>query len=315
MASSNQERPIAVYSAMAANLLIAITKFVAAFFSGSSSMLVEGIHSVVDTSNQLLLLLGIRAARRPADRNHPFGHGQELYFWSLIVAILLFGLGGGMSVYEGITHLQHPTTLESPFWSYLVLGLAFLFDGSSFLIAIRELKAASVEPNLWQAVIHSKDPSIFVVIFEDTADLIGLVTAFLGVYFSHQLGEPRIDGIASIVIGLVLAAVAGLLVYESRGLLLGESADWRTVENILNLAQADPQVVTAGHPLTMHFGPEEVLLNLEVQFQEGLSSRELAASVERMEKSIRQAHPEIKRIFIEVDALIEREPSTQSTVG
>ena len=295
--------------------MIAIIKFAAAFFSGSSSMLVEGIHSVVDTSNQLLLLLGIRRSQRPPDRNHPFGHGPELYFWSLIVAILLFGLGGGMSVYEGITHLEHPTALENPFWNYLVLGFAFLFDGSSFVIAIRELKAVSREPNLWQAVIYSKDPAIFVVIFEDAADLIGLITAFLGVYFSHLLNNARIDGIASLIIGLVLAAVAVMLVYESRGLLMGESADWRTVDHILNLAQAESQIVSAGHPLTMHLGPNEVLLNLEVQFQEGLSSGELTASVARMEANIRHAHPEIKRIFIEVDALVERELPKYSSAG
>ena len=295
--------------------MIAIIKFAAAFFSGSSSMLVEGIHSVVDTSNQLLLLLGIRRSQRPPDRNHPFGHGPELYFWSLIVAILLFGLGGGMSVYEGITHLEHPTALENPFWNYLVLGFAFLFDGSSFVIAIRELKAVSREPNLWQAVIYSKDPAIFVVIFEDAADLIGLITAFLGVYFSHLLNNARIDGIASLIIGLVLAAVAVMLVYESRGLLMGESADWRTVDHILSLAQAEPQIVSAGHPLTMHLGPNEVLLNLEVQFQEGLSSGELTASVARMEANIRHAHPEIKRIFIEVDALVERELPKYSSAG
>lgn len=313
MASSNQERPIAVYGAIGANLLVAITKFVAAFFSGSSSMLSEGIHSIVDTGNQLLLLLGIRRARQTADSSHPFGYGQELYFWTLIVAMLLFGLGGGMSIYEGITHLEHPSALDDPFWNYLVLGLALLFEGTSFGIAIHELRSATDEENLWQAVRQSKDPTIFVVVFEDAAALLGLVTAFIGVFLSHRLANPRIDGIASIVIGILLAAVAVLLAYESRGLLLGESADQDKVEHIRSLAQADPQVVSAGRPLTMHFGPQEVLLNLDVQFREGLSSAELAASVDRMEKSIRQAHPEIKRIFIEVESLIDHETTRKGS--
>ncbi|MCE7984376.1 MAG: cation transporter [Caldilinea sp. CFX5] len=305
MASSKAERPIAVYGAIGANLLVAVTKFVAAFFSGSSSMLAEGIHSVVDTGNQLLLLLGIRRARRPPDQNHPFGHGQELYFWSLIVAILLFGMGGGMSVYEGITHLQHPTPLEDPVWGYVVLGCAFLFEGTSLGIALHELQSASTEANLWRAVRQSKDPTVFVVVFEDAAALLGLITAFLGIYFSHQLGNPRIDGIASLIIGLLLATVAVLLAYESRGLLLGESADRRKVEAIRALTQADPGVVRAGLPMTMHFGPEDVLLNLDVQFRAGLSSAELARTVDRLEKRIRQEYPEIKRIFIEAEGLIE----------
>ena len=305
MTSSTQERPIAVYGAIGANLLVALTKFIAAFFSGSSSMLSEGIHSVVDTGNQLLLLLGIRRARRPADQNHPFGHGQELYFWSLIVAILLFGMGGGMSAYEGITHIQHPAALEDPLWNYIVLGLAFLFEGTSLGIALRELQKASGEESLWLAVRHSKDPTVFVVVFEDAAALLGLLTAFIGVYFSHQFNNPRIDGIASIVIGLLLAIVAILLAYESRGLLLGESADRQKVEHIRSLAQADTGVVRAGIPMTMHFGPNDVLLNLDVQFRANLSGVELAASVDRLEKRIRHAHPEIKRIFIEAEGLIE----------
>lgn len=305
MASSNKERPIAVYGAIGANLLVALTKFIAAFFSGSSSMLSEGIHSVVDTGNQLLLLLGIRRARKAPDALHPFGYGQELYFWSLIVAILLFGLGGGMSVYEGVSHFLHPAKLEDPLWNYVVLGLACLFEGTSFTIAFRELRTERSQESFWQAIRNSKDPTTFVVVFEDSAALLGLATAFAGVYLSHRLENPRIDGIASIVIGLLLATVAVLLAYESRGLLLGESFDSEKVEQIRKLVEADTQVVRAGRPLTMHFGPEDVLLNLDVQFRPGLGSGELAAAVDRLEKAIRQRYTEVKRIFIEVEVFTE----------
>ncbi|MEZ4616050.1 MAG: cation diffusion facilitator family transporter [Caldilineaceae bacterium] len=308
MASSNHERPIAVYGAIGANLLVAITKFVAAFFSGSSSMLSEGIHSVVDTGNQLLLLLGIRRSRKPPDEKHPFGYGQELYFWSLIVAILLFGLGGGMSAYEGIAHIMHPSPLEDPLWNYVVLGLAVLFEGTSFAIAFRALRAERRDESIWRAIRNSKDPTTFVVVFEDAAAVLGLATAFVGVYLAHRLDNPYIDGIASIVIGLLLATVAVLLAYESRGLLLGESFDAEKVEQIRALVEADPQVVTAGRPLTMHFGPDDVLLNLDVQFQEGLASTELNTAVDRLEKKIRQAHEEVKRIFIEVEVFTGSSP-------
>ncbi len=306
MASGHGSKPIAVYGAIGANLLVAVTKFIAAFFSGSSAMLSEGIHSIVDTGNQALLLFGIRRARKPADANHPFGHGQELYFWSLIVAILLFGLGGGMSMYEGFVHLRDPSPLEDPLWNYVVLGLSVLFEGTSFTIALRELRSLRPQDSFWQAIRNSKDPTVFVVVFEDSAALIGLALAALGIYFSHRLADPRVDGLASIGIGLLLAAVAVLLAYESRGLLLGESADTATVEDIRRLAESDPSVERAGRPLTMHFGPNEILLNLDVQFRGNLSNTEVAQSVDRLEKRIRDAHPDVKRIFIESEALIGR---------
>lgn len=304
MASSHGDKPIAVYGAIGANLLVAVTKFIAAIFSGSSSMLSEGIHSLVDTGNQALLLVGIRRARKPADDNHPFGHGQELYFWSLIVAILLFGLGGGMSIYEGIVHIQDPSPLEDPFWNYVVLGLSIIFEGISFVIAFRALRSLRPGEKIWQAIRNSKDPAVFVVVFEDAAALLGLFIAAVGIFLSHQLQQPRIDGMASICIGLLLAAVAMLLAYESRGLLLGESADLATVADIRRLVESDMSVERAGRPLTMHFGPSEILLNLDVQFHSGLSNAEVAQSVDRLEKQIREAHPDIKRIFIESEALI-----------
>jgi cation diffusion facilitator family transporter len=304
-----------VYGAAAANLAIAAIKFVAAAITGSSAMMSEGIHSLVDTGNQGLLLLGIRNSRRPPDPRHPFGHGKELYFWSLVVAILLFGLGGGMSFYEGVTHLQHPTPLRDPTANYVVLGFAMAFETVSFAIAWRELGAARGQP-LWAAVRGSKDPAVFVVVLEDAAALAGLVVAFLGVFLGHRLRNETADAIASMVIGLILCAVAVFLVYETKGLLVGESARAEVVSGVRELVARDAAVEAVAHPLTMHLGPEEVLLNLEVRFRHHLSAAEVAGAVQRLEARIRQQHPEIKRIFIEAHGLVRAgEPGAPAAAG
>jgi cation diffusion facilitator family transporter len=295
---SQKPRPIAVYGAMAANLLIAVTKFAAAAFSGSSAMLSEGIHSLVDTGNQLLLLLGLKKSRKPADEHHPFGHGKELYFWSLIVAIALFGIGGGMSAYEGITHLLSPHPLTDPKWSYVVLAAAFLFDGISWTIALRELLPAIRRDGLRRTLVGTKDPSVLTVLCEDTADLIGIVVAFAGIFLGHRLGNQHADGIASIAIGAVLAAVSVFLVYQSKGLLLGESADPKVLASIRAAARELPGVERVEAPLTMHFGPDEVLLNLELAFRRDVPASEMTEQIDRLEKTIRDRHPEICRIFI-----------------
>lgn len=300
---ASQERPLAIYGAMGANLLIAVTKFVAAGLSGSSAMLSEAIHSLVDTGNQLLLMLGLKRSRRPADDAHPFGHGKELYFWSLIVAVALFGVGGGMSAYEGISHLRHPHPLEDPRWNYVVLGIAFLFEGASWVIAFRQLRSGIRDQGLWKAIHEHKDPSILTVFFEDSAALAGLAVAFLGVFLGHQLGNRYADGIASIVIGLLLAAVAAFLVYETRGLLLGESADPEVVQDIRRLARDLPAVAEVRRPLTMHLGPDEVLLNLDVEFRPEASAGQITAAIDHLEREIRERHPEIRRIFVEARSL------------
>lgn len=297
------EKPIAIYGAMVANLAIAATKFVAAGFTGSSAMISEGIHSVVDTGNQLLLLLGIRRSRKPPDAGHPFGHGMELYFWSLVVAMLLFGVGGGMSVYEGITHLLHPHPLEDATWNYASLGIAFVFEGISWMLAMRQLRPLIRERGVWRALRTSKDPSILILFFEDSAALVGLVIAFLGVFLGHLWRTPVADGIASILIGLLLAGVASLLVHESKGLLLGESADPEVLRDIRAIVDADPAVDKAGYPLTMHLAPEEILLNLEIDFRRGLPPGRITESIIRLEQEIRRRHPEMRRIFIEARAL------------
>ena len=294
---------VAVYGAIAANFVIAVTKFIAAFLTGSSAMLSEGIHSLVDTGNQLLILLGIKRSKKPADHRHPYGYGKELYFWSLIVAMLLFGIGGGMSFYEGIRHLQHPSPLRDPTWNYIVLGIAVVVEGLAWWIALRELLKTRGQKSLWQAVRASKDPAIYTVLAEDTAAMLGLIVAFLGVFLGHRFDNPSFDGAASIAIGMVLAAVAVFLAYESKGLLIGESADADVVEHIRKLAQTEPGVERVATPLTMHFSPNQVLLNLDVQFQRDMPASEVMRAVDRMEQNIREAHPQIKRIFIEAETL------------
>ncbi len=299
MSSAASQKVVLI--AVFANGAIAVTKFLAAAASGSSAMISEGIHSVVDTGNQLLLLLGLHSAKKPPDQEHPFGHGKELYFWGLVVAILLFGMGGGMAIYEGIIHLMEPVHLEDPTWAYVVLIAAMIFEGYSWWIALKEVVAKRREgESLWSLIKGSKNPAIFTVFLEDTAALTGLIIALVGVFLSHWYQDPRIDGIASLAIGATLSLVALFLVWESKGLLLGESADKKTVANIRRLAQADEDVTRVIHLLTMHFGPSEILLNLELEFRSGLTSDGLIRALQRVESSIRTAHPELKRVFIEV---------------
>jgi cation diffusion facilitator family transporter len=298
-----------VYVAMAANLGIAATKFAAAAITGSSAMLSEAIHSLIDTGNQLLLLFGLYRSRRPPDAMHPFGHGKELYFWGLMVAILLFGAGGGMALFEGALHLVRPRPLEDPLWAYVVLGVAAVFELTSFVTATRELLRRRGPAEFWQRVHLSKDPSVFTTFFEDLAALLGLIVAFLGVYLSHWLQNPYLDGAASIVIGVILAAVALTLVYETRGLLIGESTSPDVVADIARIAAADPTVSTARTPLTMHLAPFEILLNLEVIYKQNTSAEEQVAAVERIEKAIREKYPAITRIFIEARRADSAQPA------
>jgi cation diffusion facilitator family transporter len=293
----------AIYAAIGGNLAIAMMKFTAAGFTGSSAMLSEGIHSLVDTGNGGLLLLGIRKSKQPPDATHPFGYGKELYFWSLIVAVLIFGVGGGISTYEGILHLVHPNPLEDPIWSYVVLGLAMVFETFSLLVAFRAFQEIKGEQTMWEAVKTSKDPTIFTVLFEDAAALLGLIVAFVGIFLTHYFNNPYLDGAASVVIGLILATVAVLLVYESKGLLVGEGADPQTLESIRKLAEADPGVKKVINPLTMYFGPHTVLLTVDIEFHNKLSAMEVEETVDRLEKRISNQYPVIKHIYIEAGAV------------
>jgi cation diffusion facilitator family transporter len=296
------ESRTAIFAAIVGNLAIAATKLTAAFFTGSSAMLSEGIHSIVDTGNGGLMLLGLRMSRKKPDANHPFGHGKELYFWSLIVAILIFALGGGMSVYEGIIHLAHPQ-LHHPGWNYLVLAFAIIFEGISYFFAIKAFRQEMSGQGIFQTIRASKDPTTFTILFEDTAALLGLVVAFGGIFLGHQFNNPYFDGVASIIIGVILALVAGFLAYESKGLLIGEGVDPRVLASIRSIAGADPAVAEVRKSLTMHFSPNDVLLALDLGFKKHLTAEKIAGAVERLEVAIRDQHPEIKHIFIEAKAL------------
>lgn len=302
-----KQSKLPIYGALTANIGIAIIKFVAAFFSGSSAMLSEGIHSTVDSGNQLLLLLGISRSKKPADESHPFGHGKELYFWTLIVSILVFALGGGMSAYEGISHIQHPQPLKDPFWSYMVLLAAMVFEGASFYVAIHKFNQIKGSGSFWHELRGSKDPTLFAVIYEDGAALLGLLIAFAGIFLGHYFQNPLLDGMASVLIGVVLCLVAVIMVIESKNLLVGESADIDMVRGIHQLVKEDPDVCTLRPPLTMHMAPQEVLLALDVQFQQGLSGHKLTEAINRLENNIRQAFPEVKRIFVEARNLTNQE--------
>jgi len=304
--------PVQVYGAMAANLGIAVVKFAAAAASGSSAMLSEGIHSVIDSGNEVLLLVGIKRSRRPADEEHPYGYGKELYFWSLIVAILLFGIGGGITAYEGVSHLRLPREVRSPTWSYIVLGISGILESASWWVAFREFRTRPHRKGYWNAFFESKDPSVFTVLAEDTAALVGLLIAFLGIFASHRLGLWYADGVASILIGITLAAVATVLIAEGRKLLVGESARTETVKNIRRLAEGDPAVAAVSGPLTMHLGPDEILVNLGLRFREGTPPAEMAAAVDRIDRSIRSTHPRVRHVFIDTRAAAEASPMSSS---
>jgi cation diffusion facilitator family transporter len=292
--------PITIYGAIAANFIIAVAKFIAALVTRSSAMLSEGIHSVADTGNQLLLLLGVRRSRVPPNALHPFGHGKELYFWSLIVAIVLFGVGGGMSLYEGIVHLQHPVPIENPIWNYVVLTIGVVVEGAAWLIALREiLKVRCKGESLWQAIRRSKDPAVFTVLGEDSAALIGLVVAFLGVFLAHRFNMPTLDGIASIIIGAILIIVASFLAFESRDLIIGESADRAICESIRGVLESETAVAKVERLLTMHLGPRDVLVATEVGFDPALSVPDVEAAMNRIEQRIQDRCPVVGQIFIE----------------
>ncbi|SNR74950.1 MULTISPECIES: cation diffusion facilitator family transporter [Hymenobacter] len=306
---------VAIVAALGANLAIAVIKFVAATFTGSSAMMAEGIHSVVDTTNEWLLLLGLRQSQRPAHEGRPFGYGKELYFWSFIVSICIFGIGGGISIYEGIQHLRHPSALQDPLWNYVVLGLAFLFDGASFLVARRTFNAQRNGRSFWSAFRESKDPSSFVVLFEDAADLLGIIVAFLGVFLSHQLQNPYLDGVASLLIGVILVVVAALLLRENKSLLLGEPADAAILREVASRAQADAAVTAVAAPLSSYLGPHELLLVLRVEFNSTLSAAELTTAVARVQAAIRAAYPDIQHLYVE-PAFLQAQPSEiQSTTA
>ena len=290
---------IVLYAAMGANIGIAVTKFIVAGITGSSAMLSEGFHSSVDIFNGGLLLVGTKLSQRPATPEHPFGHGKELYFWSLIVAVLIFGLGGGLSFFEGVQHMLHPEPMRDPKWNYIVLAVAAVFEGSSFVIALREFRRQAGATPFWEALNASKDPSTYSVLAEDSAALAGLLIAAVGIALSHALDRPEIDGAASILIGALLAGVAVLLIRQSRALLIGEGIQPETATAIRSIASAQPKVRDVGRVLSMYVGPDDALVTMDLDFDEGTAADEAAQAIAEVERQVRERFPRIRRLFIE----------------
>ncbi len=262
-------------------------------------MFSEAVHSVVDTGNQLLLLYGLRRAVRPPDRNHPFGYGKELYFWTFVVAILIFGLGAGISFYEGLHKIQDPQPISKPVVNYVVLGFAILFELAACSIAYREFRKNMGTRGFLAEIRRSKDPALFTVLFEDSAAVLGLFVALLGIYLSDVLNMPMLDGVASVGIGVILTVTAGILAYECKGLLTGEAAHPEVVAKIKIMLEADSAVVVVNELLTLHFGAADVLLNASLDFADGLTANDVEEAVNRLEAAIKRAHPEVTRVFIE----------------
>jgi cation diffusion facilitator family transporter len=294
-----EESRKAIYASIAANVAIAITKFTVGAIAHSAAMLAEGVHSLVNCFDGGLLLLGQRRARRPANEAHPFGYGREVYFWSLIVAILFFALGSGVTIYEGVRHVIEPGPLGDPTWSYVVIAVSALFDGASFVVGLRQFRRHMRGPGYWRAVRRSKDPSLFSVLLEDVADLVGLAIAFLGVFLSHTLGMPILDGAASIAIGVVLGAIATVLLIETHGLLVGEAASPELVEAIHRAALEEDGVVAASRPASLHVGPQSIFVALQVEFEPGMSAEQVAEIAAALDERLRARHPAIQRVVVQ----------------
>jgi cation diffusion facilitator family transporter len=304
---------MAVVAALIGNLLVAATKGVAAALSGSSSMLSEAVHSLVDCINEVLLLYGQKRAGRRPDAEHPFGYGRELYFWSFVVALLIFALGAGVSIYEGVLHMLDPEPIRSPLINYTVLALAFVFEGGSWIVSFKQFRAASGKNELYDAFVRSKDPPSFMVLFEDSAALLGIMFATLGTFASATLDMPVMDGVASILIGLVLAGVAMLLARESKSLLIGEPAERELVDSILKDASGVRGVVRANGALTSHLSPDDIVVSLSLEFEDRLCVPELEEVVLQIERVVRGKHPQVVSLFVKPqtprafkDALRER---------
>jgi cation diffusion facilitator family transporter len=302
MATTSSSKKV-IYAALLGNLLVALTKFGAAWWTGSSAMLSEAIHSVVDTANQVLLLYGMQRAAKPPDQRHPLGHGRELYFWSFIVALLMFTLGAGVTFYEGVSHILDPSEIVDPKVNYIVLACSALFEGATWVIALHEFGKAKGDVGYFEAVRRSKDPPSFIVLFEDTAALLGLGIAFLGTLAAEWLTMPVLDGVASIGISLVLAVTAIALARESKDLLIGEPASRRISEGILEIARKVPGIERAHVVFTVHLAPDQVVVALSLEFADALTTPEIEEKVAALEREIRQAYPEVIAIFVKPQSL------------
>lgn len=292
-----ESRP-AIIAALAGNLLIAVTKGIAAAITGSSAMLSEAVHSLVDTGNEVLLLYGQHRSSRPPDEIHPFGYGRELYFWCFVVALLIFALGAGISIYEGIVHIRHPEPIQKPMINFIVLGLAFVFEGASWWVAWRGFQRVRGTGSFWHVIRASKDPTSFMVLFEDSAALIGIVIAAVGTALAVELDAPWIDGTASILIGVVLGAVAIVLARESKNLLIGERANPELQNAIRRAIDSERCVLGVRRILTTHMAPDQVIASLDVEFEDSLTIPDVEKLIGRIEGSLRQQHPELAQVFI-----------------
>ena len=297
MSSPSSSR--AIIAALIGNSLIAISKFIAASYTGSSAMFSEGVHSVVDSGNQLLLLYGVKRSKKPADSNHPFGYGKELYFWSFVVAILIFGLGAGICFYEGIHKISSPQPVTNPIINYTVLGLAIIIEGWTCWVAATEFKKSKGDLGWVKAIRRSKDPALFTVLFEDTAALLGLLVALIALTLSEYLNLPVLDAVASLIISFILAVTAGLLAFECKGLLTGEGAGEEVVKGINQIIDESQGIKHVNEVLTLHLGPEDILLNVSLDFEDDLSSGEVEEAISALESRIKGMFPEIRRVFIE----------------
>lgn len=291
-----------IFAALAGNSLIAATKFAAAAATGSAAMFSEAVHSLVDTGNQCLLLFGLHRAKRPADAVHPFGYGKEVYFWAFVVAILIFGLGASISFYQGLDKLANPHPISDAYINYAVLGVAMLFEGGSWWVAFREFRAAKGAQGYLQAVRDSKDPTIFTVLFEDSAAMLGLFIAFAGVAASEITGNVDYDAMASIGIGAVLAATAAFLAFECKGLLIGEAAAPAVVSGIEAIATGQDGIERLNEIRTMHFGPEDVLVTLSLDFRDDITAGHVEGIITAMEQRIKQSFPEVTKVYIEAQS-------------
>ena len=305
----------AVYAALAGDLLVAVTKGAAAAWTGSAAMTSEAIHSFVDAGNEILLLYGIRRSGRRADVEHPLGHGRELYFWSFIVAVLVFALGAGVAVYEGVDRVRHPLPIQSPMVNYVVLGLAFLIEAWSWLVSLKQFRAVKGDLGFYEAFRRSKDPPSFMVLFEGSAALLGLVVAGIGTFAAVALKQPVLDGVASIVIGLILGATAALLARESKSLLIGEQADPHLSRSILAIAAAEPAVSRANGLLTVQLAPDQIVAALSLEFKDDLRAPQIEDQVIALERKVRAAHPQIVALFVKPQTERTYHASRQSRFG
>ena len=297
MSSSSSVK--AILAALIGNSLIAVTKFIAVAYTGSSAMFSEAVHSVVDSGNQLLLLYGVKRSKKPADSKHPFGYGNELYFWSFVVAIMIFGLGAGISLYEGLHKIKSPVPVSNPNINYIVLGFAIIFESWTCWVAATEFNKSKGDYGWVEAIKISKDPALFTVMFEDTAALLGLFVALIALLLSEHLSLPILDAVASIIISIILAITAGFLAFECKGLLTGEGANEKVVEGVNQIIGDSPGIMHVNEVLTLHLGPEDILLNVSLDFEDNLSSGEVEEAISTLETKIKNMFPEIRRVFIE----------------